>query len=91
MNTNSDHGDQPRPPIQELADAIGGCLEFCDAHTGYNLPDLLSAALRSTAYERGGSRALTVHRPGCWEATHVEALTAGADYQPELDAEPKEP
>ncbi len=91
MNTNSDHREQPQPPTQELADAIGGCLEFCDTHTGHNLPDLLSAALRSIANERGGSWALTVHRPGCWEPTHVEALAAGADHHLELDAEPKEP
>ncbi len=65
MSTTSDHCDQPRPPVQELADAIAKCLEFCDTHEGYNLPDLLSTALRQIAHKRGGSWALTVHRSGC--------------------------
>ena len=79
--------DPVRPPTGELADAITRCLEFCDNHPGYNLPDLLSAALMQAAYQQGGSWALVRHRPGCWEATHVQALAAGADYQLQHDHE----
>lgn len=42
---------------------------------GDNLAERLSAALGEVAGERGGVEALVAHRPGCWEADHVRALT----------------
>lgn len=82
--------DRARPPTQALADGIAECLEFCNDHPGYNLPGLLSAALVEIAGERGGSWALVAHRPGCWEATHVQALAAAADYQIQPEGEHEE-
>ena len=73
--------------VDDLTRALRAVLEFCDTNHGYNLPDLLSSALVTVAYERGGSHALISHRPGSWEATHVQALAAEADYQLDLDHE----
>ena len=77
--------DRPMPPIDELAGLVVDCWHYCEQWGG-NVPDLLSAALMQAASELGGSSVLVVHRPGCWEATHVQALAAGADYQLDLDA-----
>ena len=82
--------DRALPPTQELADAIAECLEFCNDHPGCNLPDLLSTALVEIARERGGSWALIAHRSGSWEATHVQALAAAADYQIQSEGEHEE-
>lgn len=45
-----------------------------------NLPEQLREALEALGRSQGGSNALVVHRPGSWEAQHVLALAAGADY-----------
>ncbi len=87
--TTHDEG-RPRPPIQALADAVAECLELCNDHPGYNLPDLLSAALVEIARERSGSWALVAQRSGSWEATHVQALGAAADYQIQPEGEHEE-
>ena len=85
MSTGSS-GERPTPPIDELAELVLDCWYYCEMWGG-NVPDFISAALMQAAYELGGSSVLVQQRPGCWEATHVQALAAGADYQLELDAE----
>ncbi len=83
--------DRPSPPTEQLIAAIADVLAFCDEHPGYNLPDLLGVALTEVTYQQGGSHALTRHRPGCWEAGHVQALAAGADHRLFLDHEQERP
>ena len=83
--------DRPAPPTDKLIAAIADVLAFCDQHSGYNLGDLLSVALTEVAYQQGGTDVLTRHRPGCWEATHVQALAAGADHRLFLDHEQERP
>ena len=77
---------RPVPPIEALAAVVVDCWHYCELWGG-NVPDLISAALMQAAYGLGGSSRLVQHRPGSWEATHVQALAAGADYQLDLDAE----
>ena len=81
---------RPTPPTERLIAAMADVLAFCDEHPGFNLPDLLSVALTEVAYQHGGTDALTRHRPGCWEASHVQALAAGADHRLFLDHEQQE-
>lgn len=57
--------------------ALGYCENYGD---GSNLPEMLAQSLESLARARGGSHALVAQRPGSWEATHVAALAAGADW-----------
>lgn len=45
-----------------------------------NLPEQLRDALEELGRRQGGSEVLVSHRPGSWEAQHVRALAAGADY-----------
>jgi len=82
----------PASPDQVLAGlvaAITAALDSCDpprqaqpgVFAGPNLPDLLAMALTEVAAARGGTAALVRHRPGCWEAEHVVALAASADWR----------
>lgn len=59
-------------PHEQLVAAIEATLEECD-QSGWNLPEALSRALTEVA-GRHGSYRLIEHRPGSWEASHVEAL-----------------
>ena len=45
-----------------------------------NLPEQLRDALEELGRRHGGSATLVAHRPGSWEAVHVVALAAGADF-----------
>ncbi len=47
---------------------------------GVELGDLLAEALTAVAREVGGSDQLVRYRPGSWEAQHLIALAAAADY-----------
>lgn len=65
--------------VSVLDEAIRVALDVCDAldngtGSGVNLPELLREALTNVATELGGEDALVVHRPGSWEASHVQAL-----------------
>lgn len=62
----------------QLTDAITQALTFCD-ESGCNLPELISAALTAVAIEQGSYR-LIEHRPGSWEAGHIEALDLSGLY-----------
>lgn len=63
-----------------LVEVLADAMEVCDHYRQADLPGLLAAALEEVAREHGGSHALVAHRPGSWEAVHVQALAAGADY-----------
>lgn len=74
----------------ELVAALKRCLASCDPpqevqpgiYAGMNLPELLSAALEQVCEDADeGTNYLVRHRPGCWEAGHVTALAAAADYR----------
>jgi hypothetical protein len=65
---------------EQLTAAIRAALIECD-DTGHNLPELLSMALTEVAMEQGSFR-LIEHRPGSWEATHIEALDMSPLYRP---------
>lgn len=45
-----------------------------------SFPDDLRAVLEELARRLGGTEALVGTRPGSWEADHIRALAAGADY-----------
>jgi hypothetical protein len=55
-------------------------LELDCAVYGGSFPDDLRAVLEELARRLGGSEALVETRPGSWEAHHIRALAAGADY-----------
>lgn len=57
-------------------------LELDCAFTGGSFPDDLREVLEALARRLGGSEALVETRPGCWEADHIRALTAGVDWEP---------
>lgn len=56
----------------------------CAAYAG-SFPDDLRAVIEDLARRVGGSWELIETRPGSWEATHIQALAAGADH----DADPE--
>lgn len=64
---------------EQLVAAIEATLIECDS-TGWNFPEALSRALTEVA-QRHGSPRLVEHRPGSWEAEHVEALDMSALYR----------
>lgn len=65
--------------LHNLEDALQAAWQTCD-DTSCNLPELIRAALESLAVDLGSVHALTQHRPGSWEATHIENLAAGAEW-----------
>lgn len=73
-------------PAEALTQALRDVLDVCDTaraadgHAMHNLPDVLSAALTQVGRERGGTIGLIQHRIGSWEAEHVRALAAFADW-----------
>jgi hypothetical protein len=60
-------------------------LELDSAAYGGSFPDDLRSVLEELARRLGGTEALVETRPGCWEADHIRALAALADY--DLDGE----
>lgn len=69
---------------ERMVDAIAYAYDACD-RTHSNLPETIRAALEEFAAQHGyTSYDLVVHRPGSWEATHILALAAGADYRYDL-------
>lgn len=56
-------------------------LELDVAAYGGSFPDELRGVLEDLALSLGGSAELVESRPGCWEANHIRALAAGADYE----------
>ena len=66
---------------QRMVEAIAYAYDSCD-QTHFNLPETIRAALEDFAAQRDfNAFDLVVHRPGSWEATHILALGAGADYR----------
>lgn len=69
--------------IEMLVDAFDVALSYCDdvdpgpwpsgARASTNLPELVREAFEVIA-ERDGAERLVEHRPGSWEAQHVNAL-----------------
>jgi hypothetical protein len=56
-------------------------LELDCAAYGGSFPDDLRSVLEELAKRLGGSEELVDTRPGCWEAVHIRALAALADYE----------
>lgn len=73
-NTTTSPQDQLVAALEAVLDELGPPQQVQPGvYAGDNLPDRLSAALTLVA-QRRGREALTAHRPGCWEAEHVQAL-----------------
>jgi hypothetical protein len=74
--------------VRALADALANVWQACEA--GYdhrrglgtvgNLAEALGALVCDDEARLVAAEALVSHRPGCWEADHVRALT----FPPEL-------
>lgn len=62
-----------------LEDALQAAWLTCE-DTSCNLPELLRSALEALAVNLGSVEAVIEHRSGSWEAGHVEALAAGANW-----------
>jgi hypothetical protein len=83
-----DQGMSVEECIGVLAEAIRFTLQDCDPprevqkgiYSGPNLPECLSEALCRVGIEQGGQAMLVRHRPGSWEAQHVNALTSALQY-----------
>lgn len=90
MNERSKRDQAISEAGDALVAAIKQALAACDppqevnpgVYAGLNFPELLSAALEQVCEDAGqGSAYLVRHRPGSWEATHVQALAASVDWQ----------
>lgn len=77
------NGEADLAAAQEVIDRIADaalCGWFLSEYRGHNVADLVSAGLSEAARYIGGSDALTAHRSGSWEASHVQALAARHDH-----------
>jgi hypothetical protein len=73
--------EQWRQSFARLVDAIDRYEQDCwDTEPGGSFPDGLREALEEVAARRGGVEELVRTRPGCWEADHIRALAALADW-----------
>jgi hypothetical protein len=71
--------DDPGAIVDQYTALTLAAFAFCEANTGYNVADLLSAGLRQAATTLGSAGELVSHRPGSWEADHLAALAATAN------------